>query len=247
MYQYAICINMQYVSICNMYQYAICINMQYVSICNMYQYAICINMQYVSICNMYQYAICINMQYVSICNMYQYAICINMQYVSICNMYQYVSCKQNAIHNLWRQAGINLHEKLSLCLHVQTMTDMYRHDNDQTVSLRTIKVFKEGAYRPKVFDDTLACTWGDPCCKNTLVYKCFHTCTCKCMAPEFYMKDYLIELVWLIMKSLFAKRLTSTLANFENKVTFLRIYGQLLSADGSKSISIKSACKSFCK
>ena len=28
---------------------------------------------------------------------------------------------------------------------------------------------------------------------------------------------------------------------------FLRIYGQLLSADGSKSISIKSACKSFCK
>ena len=31
------------------------------------------------------------------------------------------------------------------------------------------------------------------------------------------------------------------------KVTFLRIYGHLLSADGSKSISIKSACKSFCK
>ena len=49
------------------------------------------------------------------------------------------------------------------------------------------------------------------------------------------------------MKSLFTKRLTSTLANFEKKNTFLRIYGHLLSADGSKSISIKGGCKSFGK
>ena len=40
------------------------------------------------------------------------------------------------------------------------------------------------------------------------------------------------------MKSLFAKRLTSTLANLEKKLH--SSYGQLLSADDSKSISVKS-------